>query len=99
MSITKRRTNGSVSMSLPDATAVAVTAIVPTFNRSAYLRKTIEALLDQSFEKSGYEIIVIDNCSTDDTREVVCEELKHAPNLRYVYEPRLGLSPARNRGM
>ncbi len=46
-----------------------------------------------------YEVILVDNNSTDDTREVVRQQLDHFPNLRYVFEPRQGLPHARNAGV
>ena len=46
-----------------------VSIIVPTYNRSAYLQETINSIQRQSF--SDYEIIITDNCSTDDTEHVV----------------------------
>jgi glycosyltransferase involved in cell wall biosynthesis len=72
-----------------------VSAIICTHNRDAYLGLAIDSLLNQDLE--DYEVIVIDNASTDNTRQVVEERLSH-PKLRYVYESSLGLSVARNRG-
>lgn len=70
-------------------------AIICTHNRGAYLGKAIDSLLAQDY--ADYEVVVVDNASTDDTRVVVESRLGH-PRLRYVYEPELGLSVARNRG-
>jgi glycosyltransferase involved in cell wall biosynthesis len=47
--------------------------------------------------KDRYEIIVVDNCSTDSTKDVV-EQYSSKGNVRYIYEPALGLSYARNTG-
>ncbi|RYE12500.1 MAG: glycosyltransferase, partial [Rickettsiales bacterium] len=46
-----------------------VSILVPTYNRSALLKKALVSILGQSF--SDYEIIVVDNCSSDDTEEIV----------------------------
>ncbi|HEY9881938.1 MAG TPA: glycosyltransferase family 2 protein [Leptolyngbyaceae cyanobacterium] len=75
--------------------APLISAIICTHNRAAYLGAAIDSLLRQSF--SDYEILVVDNASTDTTREVVEQRLTHT-QLRYLYEPTLGLSVARNRG-
>ena len=56
------------------------------------------SLVDQSLDKTRYEIIVVDNCSTDDTKKIVLCSCVKVINLEYVYEPVLGLSQARNTG-
>jgi glycosyltransferase involved in cell wall biosynthesis len=75
-----------------------ISAIICTHNHSRYLIKAIRSLLDQSLHKSLYEIIVVDNCSIDDTKKVVLGACAKINNLEYVYEPVLGLSQARNTG-
>ncbi|HHP7230478.1 MAG TPA: glycosyltransferase family 2 protein [Xenococcaceae cyanobacterium] len=72
-----------------------IAAIICTHNRDRYLGAAIDSLLNQ--DRSNYEILVIDNGSTDSTREVVESRLGN-PHLKYFYEPELGLSVARNRG-
>ncbi|MFQ4138323.1 glycosyltransferase family 2 protein [Nodosilinea sp. PGN35] len=72
-----------------------ISAIVCTHNRASYLGAAIASLLKQTY--TTYEIIVVDNASTDGTRAVVEAYLPH-PKLTYVYESTLGLSAARNRG-
>ncbi len=71
-----------------------ISAIICTHNRDMYLGAAIDSLLAQ--EATALEVIVVDNGSTDRTREVV--ELKSHPRLKYVFEPVLGLSVARNTG-
>ncbi|MDB9493249.1 glycosyltransferase family 2 protein [Spirulina major CS-329] len=75
---------------------VAIAAIICTHNREDYLGKAIDSLLTQDHD--DYEVIVVDNASTDRTREIVEARLPH-PWLRYCYEAEVGLSAARNRGM
>lgn len=74
-----------------------ISAIICTHNRSAYLRKAISSLVAQTLPIEEYEVIVVDNASTDNTRAVV-DAFAGAPNLRYIHEPVLGLSQARNTG-
>jgi len=50
-----------------------VSVIIPVYNRPEEIRTCIEGLLDQSYPADLYEIYVVDNGSTDDTREVVEE--------------------------
>ncbi|MEM1366421.1 MAG: glycosyltransferase [Cyanobacteria bacterium P01_H01_bin.15] len=72
-----------------------IAAIICTHNREQYLGAAIDTLLDQTCDH--YEVLVVDNASTDNTKQVVDVRLEH-PRLRYVYESTLGLSSARNRG-
>jgi glycosyltransferase involved in cell wall biosynthesis len=73
-----------------------ISAIICTHNRDGYLGAAIDSLLEQDFQ-GEYEVIVVDNASSDRTREVVEARLPH-PRLQYVYEPVTGLSVARNTG-
>ncbi|MBE9136715.1 glycosyltransferase family 2 protein [Nodosilinea sp. LEGE 07088] len=72
-----------------------MSAIICTHNRAGYLGAAIASVLGQTY--TNYELIVVDNASTDDTRAVVEGYLPH-PQLTYIYEGNLGLSTARNRG-
>ncbi|GAB4459714.1 MAG: hypothetical protein OHK0037_05670 [Elainellaceae cyanobacterium] len=73
-----------------------ISAIICTHNRAGYLAGAIASLLHQDFAQP-YEILVIDNASTDTTPTVV-EPFLQDSRLRYVPEPTLGLSVARNTG-
>lgn len=74
-----------------------VSAVICTHNRSAYLKKAIRSLIDQTLTRDGYEIIVVDNASTDDTKALF-DSFGGITNARYIHEPVLGLSQARNTG-
>jgi glycosyltransferase involved in cell wall biosynthesis len=78
--------------------SVQISAIICTHNRAGYLSKALQSLVNQSLLKEQFEILVVDNKSTDTTQQVVCEEFAFVPNLRYFYDPILGLSQARNTG-
>jgi glucosyl-dolichyl phosphate glucuronosyltransferase len=75
-----------------------VSVVLCTYNRAALLAGAIEALVRQADDPPPYEVIVVDNNSTDATRDVV---LRFAPGgiVRYEFEPQQGLSAARNRGI
>jgi len=77
--------------------SVRISAVVCTHNRAGYLRKALRSLVDQTLAPWEYEIIVVDNGSQDNTKEVV-NDFSHLPNLRYLSEPIIGLSRARNTG-
>jgi glycosyltransferase involved in cell wall biosynthesis len=73
--------------------------VVPTHNRASSLRHTIASLQQQNLSSDDYEIIVVDNASTDDTKIVVEEANHNGPKeVRYVYEGQLGLHNARHAG-
>jgi glycosyltransferase involved in cell wall biosynthesis len=73
-----------------------ISAIICTHNRDTYLGAAIDSLLMQEFA-AGFEVVVVDNNSSDRTREVVEQRLSN-PKMKYVFEPILGLSVARNTG-
>jgi glycosyltransferase involved in cell wall biosynthesis len=78
--------------------SVTISAVICTHNRLPYLRKALDSLVRQTLDPTRYEILVIDNASTDGTAEAVRDELPRTGNVRYAHEPRLGLSIARNTG-
>lgn len=69
-----------------------VSVIICTHNRDNYLGAAIDSSIGQDF--GDFEIVVVDNASSDRTREVV----ESRPGVKYVYEPVTGLSVARNTG-
>lgn len=75
--------------------SIVISTVICTHNRASYLPKAIQSLL-KSLPREEYEIIVVDNCSTDSTKDVI--EQFSGENIRYIYEPTLGLSYARNTG-
>ena len=78
---------------------VDVSVVLSTYNRADRLPVALDALLSQVGDVS-YEIIVVDNNSTDRTSEIVAERVERAGGrLRYAFEPRQGLSYGRNTGI
>jgi glycosyltransferase involved in cell wall biosynthesis len=80
------------------APEIDVSVVVPTYNRRNAVARTITSLLQQRADTVRYEVIVVDNNSTDDTRTVVEAFMPGAPHLRYLLESRRGVSNARNSG-
>ena len=74
-----------------------VSIVIPTFNRVETLEKTIESLIKQTYPQDHYEIIVVDNNSTDSTRSRVekCKCLSSV-EVQYLFESRQGVHYARN---
>jgi glycosyltransferase involved in cell wall biosynthesis len=81
------------------ASPLTFSILICTHNRSRYLADVVESLRAQEYERDAYEVVVVDNASTDDTLQVV-EQLQSDGDLivRYIYEPQLGVSHARNTG-
>ena len=76
------------------------TVLICTFNRSAMLRETLESLARMDDVAGGWDVLVVDNNSTDGTRDVVASLAGSFPvTLRYLSEPRQGKSHALNTGI
>jgi glycosyltransferase involved in cell wall biosynthesis len=72
----------------------AVTVIIPTYNRQAFVVKAVNSVLNQT--SKDFEIIVVDDGSTDATRAVLEPYLNQ---IKYVYQTNAGVSAARNAGI
>ena len=77
---------------------MTVSIILPTFNGASrgYLDKAIKSVLDQTY--SNFELIIIDDGSTDNTKEV-CQPYLLDKRVLYYYQVNKGLSAARNSGI
>lgn len=76
-----------------------ITVAIPTYNRAELLRQTLCGITRQDFPAQEFEILVIDNNSTDNTREVVAAFAGASPPPRYVLETKQGLDHGRNRAL
>jgi len=78
-----------------------VSIIVCTYNREQYLPKTLEHLKNQSAANDAYEIVIINNKSTDNTGEVCLNFIQenNSLNISYHIEHNQGHTYARNRGI
>jgi len=72
-----------------------VSVIIPTYNRREYVQEAIDSVLAQTYPH--YEIIVVDDGSTDGTGDVL--KAKYGDRIRYVWQENQGESAARNRGI
>ena len=77
-----------------------ITVVISTYNRCEMLPAAIESVLSQEASGISYELIVVDNNSTDSTKQVVHSFISQGHhNLRYLFEPKQGLSHGRNAGI
>src|SRR4051812_25418411 len=78
---------------------IKVTVAIPTYNRADFLRQALAGIVAQQFPRDNFEVLVIDNNSTDHTRAVVHEFAPQFPAPRFVQERKQGLDYARNRAI
>ncbi len=71
-----------------------VSVIIPDYNQAHFIRDAIDSVLRQTY--NDYEIIVVDDGSTDDSSVVVAE---YGDQVHYIHQPNQGLSAARNTGI
>jgi glycosyltransferase involved in cell wall biosynthesis len=75
-----------------------LSVVICTYNRASLLQEALQTVCAQSLAPSAYEVIVVDNNSTDATCAVVMAVTAAYPQVRYCCERQVGLSHARNRG-
>lgn len=78
---------------------IKLSIVIPTKNRANLLKAALESIEKQKADIEAFEVIVIDNGSTDDTKDVVKQYRKRNKNCRYFYDARPGLHVGRNRGL
>jgi glycosyltransferase involved in cell wall biosynthesis len=76
-----------------------VSVVIPTKNRSALLAEAIERVQSQDISKDHYEVIVIDNDSSDDTRAVLEQKARTYRNLKFGLQEKPGAAATRNAGL
>jgi glycosyltransferase involved in cell wall biosynthesis len=81
-----------------NSAAIEISIVVPTRNRAGRLRALLESLREQ-VDAPPFEVIVVDNCSDDDTLAAVADSDSAGAHLRAVHLPEpMGPAVARNRG-
>jgi N-acetylglucosaminyltransferase len=73
--VMRRRTQDEVA----DGYEPTVTIVTPMFNEGEGIRRTIRSILGQNYPKEKLSIIVVDDCSTDDSYSHAAEEIRHTP--------------------
>lgn len=77
---------------------ILISVIIPNYNGEKYLRRSVNSLINQS--KPVYEIIIVDDCSTDHSQEIMLELKRKYPIIKNIFsEHNTGVSGARNTGI
>jgi len=77
-----------------------ISIIIPTRNRGKSLERTIRSAIDLDYPSDKYEIVIVDNASTDETREIYenVRSVAGRERLKYIMERKIGLHHARHAG-
>ena len=82
---------------MKDATFPFISIIIPTFNRENMLSITLDSFVQQNYPKDCYEIIVVNNNSTDNTQDIIDSYVNKYPEfVKTFFEKRQGVHYARN---
>lgn len=73
-----------------------ISVIIPVHNNQNTIRQCLNSVLNQSYK--NFEVIIIDNNSTDDTKQIIAEFQKTSPNLISCFEKEQKIGAARNTG-
>ncbi|MDY6902826.1 MAG: glycosyltransferase family A protein [Cyanobacteriota bacterium] len=76
---------------------VNVTIVLPAYNASEYLAETLNSVLNQTYK--DFELLVIDDGSTDNTRDIVRDFCQQDSRIRLISQENQGVSVARNSGI
>jgi glucosyl-dolichyl phosphate glucuronosyltransferase len=78
-----------------------ISVVICTYNRALLLKSALESLRKQTLDKSIFEIIIIDNNSSDNTKAIVKKFLNNNKSIKlsYFFEKKQGLAVARNTGV
>ena len=74
--------------------------IIPTLNRAFQLKTTLQSAIDLKYDPRKYEIIIVDNGSRDETKELCASIIEDNPtiNIKYFFDPIPGLLTGRHKG-
>jgi glucosyl-dolichyl phosphate glucuronosyltransferase len=77
-----------------------ISVIIPTFNRCNQLRIALKSILNQNYHVQDFEILIVDNASTDKTKQITEAAIAaySSHHVYYIYEPEPGLLSGRHRG-
>jgi len=80
---------------MPNQTTPFISVIIPLYNKEKFVKRSLDSVLSQSYD--NFEVLVVNDGSTDGSREVVFAV--DDPRIRLIDQPNGGVSSARNRGI
>ncbi|MBX3307747.1 MAG: glycosyltransferase family 2 protein [Nitrospira sp.] len=83
---------------MPQVESLLTSVVLCTYNRCDLMAAALRSLCEQTLAPTSYEVIVVDNNSTDGTRQHVADIGRQHPHVRYCFEAQQGLSHSRNTG-
>ncbi len=78
--------------------APQISVLIPTYNRAPLLREALNGLANQRLPQDQFEVVVVDDGSSDQTSEVV-KDFSSDLCLHYVYQPNSGIASAKNHAL
>jgi len=78
---------------------IAISVIIPTYNKAAHLSRLLPTLLAQRFDHHSFEVIIVDDGSTDQTPAIVELFKDQFPHFTYIHQKNGGIGAARNKGL
>ncbi len=76
-----------------------ISIIIPTYNNANMVLRSLETWTKQTLSQEDYEVIIVDNNSTDNSASLLKSFVKDKPNFHYILETNLGATNARHRGV
>ena len=78
---------------------IYLSIIIPVYNVEKYIGRCIESCLKQDLPQVEYELLIVNDGSSDGSMEVVCQYARQTGNIRIIEQENAGLSAARNTGI
>lgn len=78
---------------------IDLSIIIPAYNSEKYIEKCIMSCINQDLPHESYEIIIVDDGSTDNTKEVILRLQKKYESIKYYYQKNSAQGAARNNGL